>query len=99
MSGWKWVLIVVATGYTALVVLMYVAQRALMYFPETVHTTPAEAGLTEAEEVGLDTTDGARVIVWHIAPRGDGPVWLYFHGNGGAVRYRVERFPRTDRAR
>ena len=40
----------------------------------------------------LDTPDGARVIVWHIPPRGDRPVWLYFHGNGGALRYRVDRF-------
>jgi fermentation-respiration switch protein FrsA (DUF1100 family) len=76
----------------ALVGLMYVAQRSLMYFPETLRTAPADAGLPQAEEVMLDTPDGARVIVWHIPPRGDGPVWLYFHGNGGALRYRVDRF-------
>jgi fermentation-respiration switch protein FrsA (DUF1100 family) len=92
MPGWKWVLVIFGGGYLALVVLMYVAQRALMYFPETIRTAPAEAGLGDAEEVVLDTRDGARVIAWHIAPRGDGPVWLYFHGNGGALRYRVERF-------
>ncbi len=40
----------------------------------------------------LDTADGERVIVWHVAPRGDQPVVLYFHGNGGALRYRVDRF-------
>ena len=40
----------------------------------------------------LDTPDGARVIVWHVPPRDDRPVWLYFHGNGGALRYRVDRF-------
>jgi fermentation-respiration switch protein FrsA (DUF1100 family) len=92
MPGWKWVLVVFSTGYVALAVLMYVAQRALMYFPETIRTAPAEAGLPDAEEVVLDTPDGARVILWHVPPRGDGPVWLYFHGNGGALRYRVERF-------
>jgi fermentation-respiration switch protein FrsA (DUF1100 family) len=92
MPGWKWVLIVLTTGYVALVVLMYVAQRALMYFPETVRTTPAEAGLANAEEIVLDTADGARVIAWHVPRHGDGPVWLYFHGNGGSLRYRVERF-------
>lgn len=92
MPGWKWFLIVFATGYVALVALMYVAQRALMYFPERFATSPDDAGLANAEAVTLDTPDGARVIVWHVAPRGDRPVWLYFHGNGGSLRYRVDRF-------
>jgi len=92
MAGWKWFLTFLATGYVGLVALMYVAQRGLMYFPETVRTPPAQAGFPQAEEVVLDSTDGARVIVWHVAPRGERTVWLYFHGNGGALRYRVERF-------
>ena len=92
MPGWKWFLIFFSTGYLGLVTLMYVAQRGLMYFPETFRTAPAEAGLPEAEEVVLDMPDGARIIVWHIPPKGDRPVWLYFHGNGGALRYRVDRF-------
>jgi fermentation-respiration switch protein FrsA (DUF1100 family) len=92
MAAWKWVLIFFAAGYLGLLALMYVAQRGLMYFPETFRTAPAEAGLPEAEEVVLDSSDGARVIVWHIPPKSDRPVWLYFHGNGGALRYRVDRF-------
>jgi fermentation-respiration switch protein FrsA (DUF1100 family) len=91
----KWVLILLSF-YVGLVALMYVAQRALMYFPETLRTAPAAAGFPEAEEVVLATADGERVIAWHVAPRGDTAsapaVWLYFHGNGGALRYRVERF-------
>jgi uncharacterized protein len=78
--------------YLGIVVLMYFAQRSLMYFPETLRTAPEKAGLPEAEEVVLDTADGERVIVWHIPPRGDHPVVLYFHGNGGALRYRVDRY-------
>jgi uncharacterized protein len=50
------------------------------------------AGLPEAQEVALDTEDGERVIVWHVPPRGEKPVVLYFHGNGGALRNRVARF-------
>ena len=40
----------------------------------------------------LDTKDGERVIIWHVPPRGEKPVVLYFHGNGGALRNRVARF-------
>jgi fermentation-respiration switch protein FrsA (DUF1100 family) len=88
----KSLLIFLATGYLAIVALMYVAQRSLMYFPETFRVAPAEAGFLEAEEVLLKTADGERVIVWHVPPREGRPVVLYFHGNGGALRYRVDRF-------
>jgi fermentation-respiration switch protein FrsA (DUF1100 family) len=81
-----------AAVYIGLVALMYVAQRSLMYFPETVRTSPAQAGLPEAEEIMLDAADGERIVAWHVAPRGDQPVVLYFHGNGGALRYRADRY-------
>jgi fermentation-respiration switch protein FrsA (DUF1100 family) len=92
MAFVKSLLVVLLVGYLGLVALLYVAQRALMYFPETLRTAPAAAAFPAAEEIVLDTADGERVIVWHLAPRGDGNVVLYFHGNGGALRYRVERF-------
>ncbi len=79
-------------AFGGLTAVMYLAQRKLMYFPETVRTAPAAAGFPEAEEVILDTADGERVIAWHVPPRGDNPVVLYFHGNGGSLRYRVQRF-------
>jgi len=88
----KTLLLIGAVVYLGIVALMYFAQRSLMYFPETLRTAPTQAGLPQAEEVVLDTADGERVIVWHIAPRGDQPVVLYFHGNGGALRYRVDRY-------
>ena len=53
---------------------------------------PVGRGLTKAEEVVLDTADGERVIVWHVPPRNGQPVFVYFHGNGGSVRWREERF-------
>ncbi len=91
MALLKW-LIVAAAAFGGLVALAYVAQRSLMYFPERRRTSPAAAGLPEAEEVALETDDGETVIVWHVPPRGEKPVVLYFHGNGGALRYRVARF-------
>jgi fermentation-respiration switch protein FrsA (DUF1100 family) len=87
----KWALIL-AVLYGGLVALLYVTQRALQYFPERFRTAPAAAGLPEAEEVVLDTADGERVIAWHLPPRGDKPVFLYFHGNGASLRWRVDRF-------
>jgi fermentation-respiration switch protein FrsA (DUF1100 family) len=88
----KWLLIIVLIGYGGLLLLVYLGQRALQYFPERARTPPAAAGLPEAEEVVLDSSGGERVIVWHIPPRGEKPVVLYFHGNGGSPRGRVDRF-------
>jgi fermentation-respiration switch protein FrsA (DUF1100 family) len=78
--------------YGGLVALLYMVQRSLQYFPERQRMTPSASGLSEAEEVVLDTVDGERVIVWHVPPRGAQPVFLYFHGNGGSLRWRDERF-------
>jgi uncharacterized protein len=94
MSTLKWIAVWVAAGYLGLGALMYFAQRSLMYFPERVRTAPAAAGLPQAEELVLDTADGEKVIAWHVPPRGDKPVVLYFHGNGGALAHRVDRFRR-----
>jgi hypothetical protein len=88
----KWLFAVVVL-YGGLVALLYVAQRSLhYYFPERERTTPSAAGLSAAEEAVLDTVDGERVIVWHVPPREGQPIFLYFHGNGGSLRWRDDRF-------
>src|SRR6266481_9072445 len=94
MNTLKWLVIFTLLGYGAFVALLYLGQRALQYFPERIRTAPAVAGLPGAEEVVLDTADGERVIAWHVPPRGDQPVTIYFHGNGGSLRLRAERFRR-----
>src|SRR5262245_18363916 len=79
-------------AFGGFVALMYVAQRSLMYFPDRQRTAPAAAGLPQAEEITLDTADGEKVIVWHIPPKGERPVVLYFQGNGGGLNLRADRF-------
>jgi fermentation-respiration switch protein FrsA (DUF1100 family) len=71
---------------------MYVAQRSLMYYPEQQRTSPVEIGLLDVQEIILDTADGEKVIVWYAPPKRDLPLILYFHGNGGALRHRADRF-------
>jgi pimeloyl-ACP methyl ester carboxylesterase len=78
--------------YGGFVALLYMAQRLLQYFPERRRTSPFAVDLAEAEETVLNTSDGERVIVWHVPPRGEQPVFLYFHGNGGSLCWRAERF-------
>jgi len=78
--------------YGAFVVLMYAAQRKLMYFPDVTRYPPAAAGLPEAEEIVLAAADGEKLIAWHVPPRDDQPVVVYFQGNGGGLNLRGWRF-------
>lgn len=88
----KWFLLLAVAGYVALVALLYLAQRSLLYFPDTRRTRPADVGLLRAEEAMLQSADGVRVSAWHVPARDNMPVVIYFQGNGGGLDLRAERF-------
>jgi hypothetical protein len=50
MANLKWLFIAGIAVYVAFGALMFFAQRALMYFPDRTRTTPAAAGLPQAED-------------------------------------------------
>lgn len=83
----------VIAAYLVTAIALYVFQRALLYpAPQTTRTGPATVGFPEAQEVVLDTQDDEKVIVWHVPPKQDKPVVLFFHGNGEVLAWRVQRF-------
>ncbi len=92
MTALKWLVIAAVLGYGGLLALMYVFQRALLYFPDSNHVLPAQAGLPQAQEVTLTSGDGEKLIAWFVAPRGDQPVVLYFQGNAEGLAARIARF-------
>ena len=93
MSIVKWGLVALL-AFGGLVAVMYLFQRKLMYFPETVRTQPSAVGLPAAEEITIDTADGEHLVAWHVPPRANNAVVIYFHGNAGSLRLRNERFQR-----
>lgn len=92
MTSLKWILLFAVAGYVGLVVLLYLAQRSLLYFPDTHRLHPIDAGLRQAEEVALQSADGVRISAWHVPPHEGMPVVVYFQGNGGGLDLRAERF-------
>jgi len=83
MTVLKWLLIVASVGYLGGLVVMFFAQRSMVFpIPQTARTSPEAAGFPEAEEHILTTADSEKVIVWHVPARPGHPVVLYFHGNG-----------------
>jgi uncharacterized protein len=91
----RWILIIGVSGYMLLVAVLYITQRAMLYHPTTTRIAPADAGLPQAEEVVLDTSDGEKLVAWHVPPRDGKPVVIYFHGNGEIVPWRVKRHRAT----
>ena len=83
MTVLKWLVVLAAIGYLGGLVVLFFAQRALIFpAPQTTRTQPAAAGFPQAEERLLTTADGEKVIVWHVPAKPGHPVVLYFHGNG-----------------
>jgi fermentation-respiration switch protein FrsA (DUF1100 family) len=92
MSSLKWILLFAIAGYAAVVALLYLSQRSLLYFPDPRRLDPADAGLRQGEIATLQSADGVRVSAWHVPPRDGMPVVIYFQGNGGGLDLRAERF-------
>lgn len=92
MTVLKWLLILAVVGYGVLLVLMSVFQRRLIYFPNPMRVPPAQAGLPQAAEIALTSSDGERLVAWFVPPRGDKPLVLYFQGNAEGLPARVGRF-------
>jgi uncharacterized protein len=79
----KWIAILLVTVYLGGLVVLYVRQREMLFpIPPVGRTAPDAAGLPEAEEHVLTTSDGEKVIVWHVPARPGRPVMMYFPGNG-----------------
>ncbi len=87
-----WLLVLALLGYGGLLALMYVFQRALLYFPDSARTPPAQAGLPQAQEVTLTSSDGETLLAWFVPPRGDKPLVIYFQGNAEGLGPRAGRF-------
>ena len=93
MTVLKWVAIVLASGYLAGLLLLYVKQRDMLFpIPTVERKAPAAAGFPGAEEHVLTTFDGEKVIVWHVPAKPGHPVVLFFPGNGDFLAGRISRF-------
>jgi fermentation-respiration switch protein FrsA (DUF1100 family) len=86
--------LVVAALYGGLLVLVYLFQPKLVYFPQegAPEVTPQALGLP-FEHVTIGTEDGERLAAWWVpAPAGvkaRGAV-LLFHGNAGNIAQRID---------
>jgi uncharacterized protein len=77
---------VAAIVYASFAAYFSINERAILYRPNPQYVTPQGLGLTNIEEVKLKTSDGLTILAWVARPRGDAPMIVYFHGNGGSFQ-------------
>jgi len=85
------ILVVLALGYGALLLLVYAFQDRLVYFPfRELAATPRALGL-DYEDVRLTTEDGVRLHAWLVPAPAARATVLHLHGNGGNISHRLDR--------
>ena len=92
-----WFAGVAVAGYLAVLGCLYLFQRQLLYYPDRSRPYLGALAQLGVREVAMSTADGLSLLSWYLPARGERPVILYFHGNGGHIGYRagrIERFAR-----
>jgi hypothetical protein len=93
MTVLKWLAIIAAVGYAAVLAVLFFRQRTMLFpVPTTTRTSPDAAGFPEAEEHILSTADGEKIIVWHVPAKPRRSVVVFLPGNGDFLAGRVARF-------
>jgi len=85
-------LIPLGLAYGAVLVLVFVFQSQLVFFPGTgreVVVTPQTYGLV-FEAVGIQTADGETLQAWWVPAEGARGTVLFFHGNAGNISHRLD---------
>ena len=84
------VIFIVSAIWLLLVVLIYVLQSRLIFYPEReLLATPADINLPY-EDVFLKTGDGKTIHGWYIRHAKPRATVLFLHGNAGNISHRLE---------
>ncbi len=86
------IIVSVAIAYAVIVVLVFLFQSRLVYFPQIgreVAVTPQAYGLP-FEAVTIATGDGEKLAAWWVPAAGARGTVLIFHGNAGNISHRLD---------
>jgi fermentation-respiration switch protein FrsA (DUF1100 family) len=83
---------IIVMVYVGAVVMGFLFQNRLIYFPSrTIEQTPGDIGL-EFEEVSLTAADGVKLAAWYVpAAQKDARTLVFCHGNAGNISHRLDK--------
>jgi len=73
-------------AYFAILAYLYVRQADMIYMPDPVQTIPDGFEEKGYKQITVETEDSEKLVGWYKAPKQNGYVVIFFHGNGGALR-------------
>jgi len=80
------ILLYAGGAWAAIVGIMYLGQRRMIYFPDQTEPHPHDHGLPQMESIRIAVDDTVEILAWWHAPTDNGhPVLVYFHGNAGHI--------------
>lgn len=85
-------LIVLCIAYGGLVLLMYLLQDSLIFYPTSTWQEPRGQNVEPITMAGA----GATLRGWAVNPASEGPVLVYFGGNAEELSYLTDVFARLD---
>ena len=86
------ILMVIFALYVVGALTLYFLQGRIMFAPDTNRVLPSAVNLPGLEEVVLQTKQGHKLYSWYLPAKNGQPTLLFFHGNGGNVANREEKF-------
>jgi len=88
------ILLIVIGVYAAVVFVVWLGQRRLLYITDAARVSPSSVGLANVVEREIMATDGERIVGWQARAKPGRKTILYFHGNAGTLAMRAERVRR-----
>jgi uncharacterized protein len=80
------VLRIAAATYILCLILLFVFQRSLLYYPSHAYVTLREAGANAAlKEFPVRTADGIDLKAWYAPATSKPSTFVFFHGNGDSL--------------
>lgn len=81
--------VILAVTFGAIIVLTFVFQRSLLYFPDPTPYTPDMTIAPEMQVVRYATSDGIELTSWYAPAPQYRPTVVLFHGNAGNIAHRA----------
>lgn len=79
---------VIAAVYGVIAVVMFLAQRALLYHPDRSSPVLETSGVPDMTAVTTDTDDGLKLLSWYKPAKAGRSTIVFFQGNAGHIGHR-----------
>ncbi len=84
--------LLIITFYIGVMGWVYLNQRSLLYFPSADAKSIEEYGLTDTQNLIVQTQDGTNIQMWYHEPKNNRPMIVYLHGNSYNLGFRAPKF-------